>query len=164
MSFPLFIFILKIFSEISEIEFWVENRWNSGVANFKYESSSVSSFKVSITQFTSNFTQFKILLIKFYRLSIKSQISAGLHTSNQLFFKNTPVLCAEPLKKKKKLDPAIIKQREERRRKKLEKQIRRLEKNARQLKPIEELEVPLNLIDEKKWEFQLWSQNPIFVT
>ncbi len=57
---------------------------------------------------------------------------------------------AEPLKKKKKLDPAIIKQREERKRKKLEKQIRRLEKNARQLKPIDELEVPLNLIDEKK--------------
>jgi large subunit ribosomal protein L40 len=60
------------------------------------------------------------------------------------------VLFAEPLKKKKKLDPAIIKGREDRRRKKLEKQIRRLEKNARQLKPIDELEVPLNLIDEKE--------------
>lgn len=62
----------------------------------------------------------------------------------------TPALNAEPLKKKKKLDPQIIKQREDRRRKKLEKQIRRLEKNARQLKPIEELEVPLELIDEKE--------------
>ncbi|XP_054092108.1 39S ribosomal protein L40, mitochondrial [Zeugodacus cucurbitae] len=61
----------------------------------------------------------------------------------------TPILCAEPLKKKKKLDPQIIKQREDRRKKKLEKQIRRLEKNARQLKPIEELEVPLTLLDEK---------------
>lgn len=61
----------------------------------------------------------------------------------------TPVLCAEPLKKKKKLDPQVLKQREDRRRKKLEKQIRRLEKNARQLKPIDELEVPLTLIDEK---------------
>lgn len=60
------------------------------------------------------------------------------------------MLCAEPLKKKKKLDPAVIKQREERKRKKLEKQIRRLEKNARQLKPIDELEVPLTLIDEKE--------------
>lgn len=57
---------------------------------------------------------------------------------------------AEPMKKKKKLDPAIVKAREDRRRKKLEKQIRRLEKNARQLKPIDELEVPLNLIDELK--------------
>lgn len=55
---------------------------------------------------------------------------------------------AEPLKKKKKLDPAIVKAREERRRKRIEKQIRRLEKNARQLKPIEEIEPPLYLLDE----------------
>lgn len=62
----------------------------------------------------------------------------------------TSVLCAEPLKKKKKLDPQIIKQREDRKKKKIEKQIRRLEKNARQLKPVEELEVPLELIDNKE--------------
>lgn len=43
----------------------------------------------------------------------------------------------------------MIKARDERRKKKLEKQIRRLEKNARQLKAIDELEVPLVLIDEK---------------
>lgn len=67
-----------------------------------------------------------------------------------LWLHSTPALCAEPLKKKKKLDPQIVKQREERRKKKLEKQIRRLEKNARQLKPIEELEVPLDLIDQKE--------------
>lgn len=60
------------------------------------------------------------------------------------------VFSAEPMKKKKKIDPAIVKAREDRRRKKLEKQIRRLEKNARQLKPIDELEVPLHLIDEMK--------------
>lgn len=54
------------------------------------------------------------------------------------------------MKKKKKIDPAVIKQREDRKRKKLEKQIRRLEKNARQLKPIDELEIPLALIDEQK--------------
>lgn len=52
------------------------------------------------------------------------------------------------MKKKKKVDPQIVKAREERRRKKIEKQIRRLEKNARQLKPIDELEVPLTLIDQ----------------
>jgi large subunit ribosomal protein L40 len=57
---------------------------------------------------------------------------------------------AEPLKKKKRIDPAILKQREERKKKRLEKQIRRLERNARQLKPIDELEVPLELIDGKK--------------
>lgn len=52
------------------------------------------------------------------------------------------------MRKKKKMDPAIIKAREERRRKKLEKQIRRLQKNARQLKPIDECEVPLRLLDQ----------------
>jgi large subunit ribosomal protein L40 len=73
-----------------------------------------------------------------------------LHTSNQLNFKYTPVLYAEPLKKKRKMDPAIVKAREDRRRKRLEKQIRRLEKNSRQLKPIEDLETPLVLIDQKE--------------
>ncbi|XP_058066977.1 large ribosomal subunit protein mL40 [Anopheles bellator] len=92
-------------------------------------------------------------MLKITFLSRLPQLAVGcsrsLHTSNNLLFRCTPVLCAEPLKKKKKLDPQIIKQREERRRKKLEKQIRRLEKNARQLKPIEELEVPMELIDEQ---------------
>lgn len=63
----------------------------------------------------------------------------------------TGFLCAEPLKKKKRIDPSVIKAREERRRKKVEKQIRRLEKNARQLKPIDEMEVPLVLIDERTY-------------
>ncbi|XP_067012899.1 large ribosomal subunit protein mL40 [Anabrus simplex] len=79
--------------------------------------------------------------------SCSRNISTGV---NPLYFQFSPCLYAEPLKKKKRLDPAIIKQREERRRKRLEKQIRRLEKNARQLKPIDELEVPLNLTYEKR--------------
>nr|CAD7397220.1 unnamed protein product [Timema poppensis] len=70
-------------------------------------------------------------------------------SAGPLLFRATGCLYAEPLKKKKKLDPAILKQREDRKRKKLEKQIRRMEKNVRQLKPIDELEVPLKLIDEK---------------
>ena len=54
------------------------------------------------------------------------------------------------MKKKKKLDPAIIKAREEKRRKKLEKQIRKMEKQSKQLKPISELEVPSKLIEERE--------------
>ncbi|XP_021923104.1 39S ribosomal protein L40, mitochondrial isoform X2 [Zootermopsis nevadensis] len=69
---------------------------------------------------------------------------------NPLLFKATTCLYAEPLKKKKRIDPAVIKHREERKKKRLEKQIRRLEKNARQLKPIDELEVPLEFMDRKK--------------
>lgn len=73
-----------------------------------------------------------------------------MSTTSTLLFKNSPVLCAEPLKKKKRIDPAVLKAREERRKKKLEKHIRRLEKNAKQLKPIDELEVPFTLVDEQK--------------
>lgn len=62
----------------------------------------------------------------------------------------TPILCAEPLKKRKRLDPAITKAREDRRRRKIEKQIRKLEKNARQLKPLDEMEIPMEYITEKQ--------------
>ena len=59
---------------------------------------------------------------------------------------------AEPLKKKKKLDPAIVRAREERKKRRIEKSIKKLEKNARQLKPIEEAETPISLLKEKKLE------------
>jgi len=54
------------------------------------------------------------------------------------------------LKKKKRLDPAVIKAREDRKRRKLEKAIRRLEKHAKQLKPLDETEVPIQIIDKYK--------------
>ncbi|CAG0890142.1 unnamed protein product [Darwinula stevensoni] len=55
---------------------------------------------------------------------------------------------AEPLKKKKRLDPAILKAREDRRKRKIEKQIRRLEKVAQQYKPVDECEVSPTLRKE----------------
>ncbi|XP_043492233.1 39S ribosomal protein L40, mitochondrial isoform X2 [Polistes fuscatus] len=67
-----------------------------------------------------------------------------------LQFGITNTLLAEPLKKKKRLDPAILREREERKKKKLEKFIRRLEKHSKQLKPIGELEIPLYLKTEKE--------------
>lgn len=79
-----------------------------------------------------------------------SNITRQISTSCPYYFRLTPALLAEPLKKKKRIDPMIIKQREERRRKRLEKQIKRLEKNARQYKPIDECEVPEEIINEKK--------------
>ncbi|KAJ3665989.1 hypothetical protein Zmor_001451 [Zophobas morio] len=81
---------------------------------------------------------------------IERHAPRGISTGVVANFKATPYLMAEPLKKKKRVDPAVLKAREERKKKKIEKQIRRLEKNARQLKPIEECEVPLSLLDEKK--------------
>ncbi|XP_018330307.1 39S ribosomal protein L40, mitochondrial-like isoform X2 [Agrilus planipennis] len=86
---------------------------------------------------------------KIYLQTISMPLRSISTTSIQ-FFKFSPCLMAEPLKKKKKMDPAIIRAREERKKKKIEKQIRRLEKNARQLKPIDECEVPLYLIDEQR--------------
>ncbi|KAL6423105.1 hypothetical protein ACFW04_010536 [Cataglyphis niger] len=91
------------------------------------------------------------LLPVFSRLS--THIIPGIRNisacTNPLYFRISNALMAEPLKKKKRLDPAIIRAREERRKKKIEKQIRRLEKVAKQLKPIAEIEVPFKLIDER---------------
>ncbi|KAJ2953410.1 hypothetical protein O0L34_g1000 [Tuta absoluta] len=93
------------------------------------------------------------ILRQLSRLTITSAIKAAsnsrcVSTAPVMQFKFTQPLCAEPMKKKKKVDPQIVKAREERRKKKIEKQIRRLEKNARQLKPIDEMEVPLHLMDQ----------------
>lgn len=51
------------------------------------------------------------------------------------------------------MDPAIIRAREERRKKKLAKQIRRLEKNARQMKPLEECEIPEAIVNKPKYVY-----------
>ncbi|OXU20823.1 hypothetical protein TSAR_004008 [Trichomalopsis sarcophagae] len=72
--------------------------------------------------------------------NISSSAPLGLNVTNVLF--------AEPLKKKKKMDPAIIRAKEERRKRKLEKYIRKLQKHARQLKTICEMEVPMSLKQE----------------
>lgn len=72
-------------------------------------------------------------------------------TQKPLLYIRTIILflfSAEPLKKKRRLDPSIVKAREDRKKRKIEKQIRRLERNAKQLKPIEECEVPMKLRDE----------------
>ncbi|CAH1284945.1 unnamed protein product [Diabrotica balteata] len=88
------------------------------------------------------------ILSNFSRLSLKAPtLARTIYTNKPLAFKFTPVLLAEPLKKKKRLDPAVVKAREERKKRKLEKQIRRLEKNARKLKPIEECEPPFEVLD-----------------
>ncbi|XP_012285332.1 39S ribosomal protein L40, mitochondrial [Orussus abietinus] len=92
------------------------------------------------------------LVSAFSRLSMYPWMTRTRNISIGLpaYFRVTGALLAEPMKRKKKMDPAIIRQREERKKKKLEKQIRRLEKNVKQLKPIMELEVPIKLIDERQ--------------
>jgi len=85
-----------------------------------------------------------------------SQALSGVTISSQRSFNTsapaavsiTQTLWAEPLKKKKRIDPAVVRAREDRKRRRLEKAIRRLEKSARQLKPLAELEVPRNVRTE----------------
>lgn len=52
------------------------------------------------------------------------------------------------MRKRKKADPAITKLREERKRKKIWRDIKRLTKLQNQLKPLDEMEVPYALVDE----------------
>ncbi|EZA57866.1 hypothetical protein DMN91_002756 [Ooceraea biroi] len=92
------------------------------------------------------------LLPAFSRLSVHtiSNVRNISACTSPLYFRVSDALLGEPLKKKKRIDPMIIKAREERRKKRLEKQIKRLEKYVKQLKPIDEVEVPLKLMDEKE--------------
>ena len=56
----------------------------------------------------------------------------------------------EPMKRKRRLDPQILKRRVERKKKKLEKAIKRLSKIAKTPKPILEMEIPPAIYMEKK--------------
>jgi len=79
-----------------------------------------------------------------------TSIYRNIYTSSSpLMIRVSPMLCAEPLKKKRKIDPAVLKMREERKKRKMEKQIRKLEAVGQKLKPIDELEVPPKLLKEK---------------
>ncbi|KAI9560644.1 hypothetical protein GHT06_011594 [Daphnia sinensis] len=81
--------------------------------------------------------------------SLMSQRTICTNIRFPTFLQVSSPLLAEPLKKKKKMDPQIIKAREERRRKRIEKSIKKLEKNAKQLKPIEEIDWPISLQKQK---------------
>ncbi|XP_065559751.1 large ribosomal subunit protein mL40-like isoform X2 [Artemia franciscana] len=62
-----------------------------------------------------------------------------------LGFHTSAVQCAEPMKKKKKMDPSIIRHREQRKMKRIERSIRKLERVERPLKPLDETQIPLSL-------------------
>uniref|UniRef100_A0A2P2I0F7 Large ribosomal subunit protein mL40 n=1 Tax=Hirondellea gigas TaxID=1518452 RepID=A0A2P2I0F7_9CRUS len=77
-----------------------------------------------------------------------------------LYMQLTPVLCAEPLKKKRKVDPGVVRARDEKRKKKIEKSIRKLARNEGIYKPIEETEVSLKL----RQEYQLRKRDRVVVS
>lgn len=76
------------------------------------------------------------------------QALAGLHTGPRLDMRLTAPLASAMTAKKRKQDPAQEKAKEEKRRKRLTKALRKMEKKARQPKPLSECEVPLVLSKE----------------
>lgn len=64
---------------------------------------------------------------------------------------------AEPMKKKKRIDPSVIAAREAKKIRRIEKEIKRLTKFGRILKPIEEVE-----IDNRKYRLALYVYNKLF--
>lgn len=72
-------------------------------------------------------------MLKLFTTAILHQSASKVATRNvttygPLLFRTSETMLAEPLKKKKRLDPQILKAREDRKRKKIEKAIRKLEK------------------------------------
>jgi len=70
--------------------------------------------------------------------------------SSRLDFRLNPVLFAEPLKKKRKIDPVLLKKREDRIRGKIQRALDRLGRFADKLKPVDEFEVPRALMKERQ--------------
>ena len=81
----------------------------------------------------------------FHSLSLARNIS----TTNAIKVSVSPVLSAMPTKKKRKIDPAAMKLREEKRKRRIMKVLKKMEKKDRIPKPISELEPPLTLIKQK---------------
>lgn len=82
-----------------------------------------------------------------HSVSNSRNISIYIHP---LQFRATEILLGEPLKKKKRLDPSIIRAREERKKRRLQKRIRQLEKHTNHLKPIFEIDTLSQLLQKEK--------------
>ncbi|VDL59136.1 unnamed protein product [Hymenolepis diminuta] len=88
----------------------------------------------SLTKFITPFVSCEISLVECFR---------GLHVSS--------ILCAEPLKKKKRVDPQQEANRIRRKAKRIEREIKRLAKQGKKLKPVEEIEGDRQLMKEEKY-------------
>ena len=71
-----------------------------------------------------------------------------LHVSAVNQFKLSDTVQGEPMKAKKRIDPQVLLARENRKRKRIEKQIKSMEKLGRKMKPIEETEPDRALVKE----------------
>lgn len=69
---------------------------------------------------------------------------------SRLDFRLDPLLFGTPLKKKRRIDPMVLKKREDRIRGKIQAALDRLLRFAQQLKPVDEWQVPRRLVKEKE--------------
>lgn len=77
------------------------------------------------------------------------QIARSISINSPLYLRLTQSLYKEPLKRRKfVLDQGVVRAREERKKRKIEKEIKRLQKFSATLKPIEEMQLPLHIQDE----------------
>jgi large subunit ribosomal protein L40 len=84
----------------------------------------------------------------YFRLSIKQCVLPVERFGTQsgpLAFRATPCLGSEPAKKKKRVDVQLVASKVNRRKKKIEKAIKKLELGGRIFKPIVELEIPIDV-------------------
>jgi len=73
----------------------------------------------------------------------------GLHTSPSLYFHSSGANYSALKKRKSKADPGQVKAKEERRRRRLAKALRKMEKKDRLAKPLMECEIPISLHQER---------------
>jgi len=73
----------------------------------------------------------------------------NFHTSSALLFQTSEIKWSSVAKKKRKQDPGMLKAKEERRRKRLAKALKKMEKKDRLPKPLAECEIPIILHTER---------------
>ena len=106
-------------------------------------------------QLVSSFSRLT-LLPRISQFSQETVTKLNFHTSCKVPFSLTDPNFSSVSKKKKKADPGQLKAKEEKRKRKLAKALKKMEKKDRQPKPLIECEVPLHLhkeAGERKREF-----------
>ena len=88
-------------------------------------------------------------LTKSYQALGTCSLVRSLSTTNSASFRTAPVIMSMPSKKKNKIDPAVIKAREEKRKKRLVKALKKLNRKERMPKPVSEMDVPQVLLKER---------------
>jgi len=101
---------------------------------------------VGISSFSSSLCS----LTPLYATPANLTSSRSFSVLSRLDFHLDPTLFAMPLKKKRKIDPALVKKREDRIRDKITRALGRLGRYAEKLKPIDEYEIPRPLVKERE--------------